>query len=71
MSAHTPHITALASEHVSGEALTADALIAGPCALPTAPLAMPPQTIEHELGFFRRLLASLHPQAAPSPGPGL
>ncbi|WP_164885739.1 hypothetical protein [Paenirhodobacter populi] len=47
-------------------------LVAGPCALPDAPLAMPQQVIEPARGLFRRLadatrIATQSP-AAPSAG---
>ncbi|MBD3786543.1 MAG: hypothetical protein IE922_06175 [Sphingomonadales bacterium] len=50
----------------------AAALIAGPCALPAAPMAMPPQVIEAEAGLLRRLVSLLLPQrpATPSAGAG-
>ncbi|MBZ4021033.1 hypothetical protein CKO11_00970 [Rhodobacter sp. TJ_12] len=72
MTAHTPHIPALASDYPPSApaALSAEDLISGPCALPIAPMAMPVQVIEHRQGVLRRLLASLYPQAAPAPGPG-
>ena len=66
MTAHTSSLTALASEAV----LTPDALIAGPCALPVAPMAMPHQVIEPQSGLIRRLLTGLHLQAAPTAGTG-
>jgi hypothetical protein len=66
MTAHTPSLSALASE----TALSPDALISGPGALPVAPLAMPHQVIEQERGLIRRLLCGLHLQAAPNAGIG-
>jgi len=64
MTAHTLPLSALASEVV----LSPEALIAGPGALPVAPLAMPHQVIEAERGFLHRLLAGLHLTAAPTVG---
>lgn len=61
-----------AAEAVEARALAPAALVAGPCALPVAPMAMPPQVIEPETGLIRRLIAALLPQrpAAPSAGAG-
>ncbi|MFD2172663.1 hypothetical protein [Rhodobacter lacus] len=70
MTAHTLPPAALASELASRVNLSPDELIAGPCALPVAPLAMPHQVIEHDRGLVRRLLAGMLPPAAPTPGTG-
>lgn len=53
-------------------AMTPEALVAGPCALPVAPMAMPPQVIEHDAGLLRRLIGALVPRrpATPSAGAG-
>lgn len=61
----------LAAEPTAG--LSAAQLIAGPCALPHAPLAMPAQVIEPQTGLLRRLFGGLMPHhpAAPSAGAGL
>lgn len=47
-------------------------LVAGPCALPDAPLPMPHQVIERDHGLLRRLMAGFGPHnpAAPSAGTG-
>lgn len=47
-------------------------LVAGPCALPDAPLAMPQQVIEPARGLFRRLAdaAGLAPQSPAAPPAG-
>ncbi len=45
------------------------ALIAGPCALPEAPLAMPRQILERPKGFWLGLRAAPRPDAA-APGTG-
>lgn len=66
MTAHTLPVAALASEL----ALSPEALISGPCALPTAPISMPHQVIEAQHGLFHRLLAGLHLTAAPTAGTG-
>lgn len=68
MTAHFPPPAA----DLPAAALTAEALVAGPCALPLAPLAMPPQVIEAERGLLRRLLGGLvpHRPTAPSAGAG-
>lgn len=70
MTAHTLPPAALASEMTSRVCLAADDLIAGPCSLPTAPLAMPQQVIEHDMGLLRRLLSGLLPPGAPTAGTG-
>lgn len=71
-------MTAFTSRHAALSAasalpVSAEALIAGPCALPDAPLAMPQQVIEAERGLLRRLIDGLTPHrpAAPSAGAGL
>lgn len=65
-------MTARLSPRVTPAAESA-ALLAGPCALPTAPLAMPPQVIEAEHGLLWRLVHGLIPErpASPSAGAGL
>lgn len=70
MTAQTLSNAALASEVAVNAALTPEALIAGPCALPQAPLAMPHQVIEQPQSLVRRVLTGLHLQAAPSTGTG-
>lgn len=62
-----------ARSSVSVAALSPAELVAGPCALPNAPLAMPMQVIEPRVGLLRRLLSGLipHHPAAPSAGAGL
>lgn len=69
MTAHSPSFVAFAPQ----AALSAEALVSGPCALPQAPLAMPAQVIEAEHGLLRRVLGGLMPfrPAAPSAGAGL
>lgn len=71
MTAQTLALAEFATE-LSPEAV-ARALIAGPCALPVAPLAMPQQVIEAERGWLRRLFGALipRPSAAPTTGTGL
>lgn len=71
MTAFTSQRAALST--ASDLPISAEALIAGPCALPEAPLAMPPQVIEAERGLLRRLIDGLTPHrpAAPSAGAGL
>lgn len=64
MTAPLSPAAALASE----ARLTPDELIAGPGALPVAPMAMPHQQIEHAQGLIRRLLVGLHLSVAPSVG---
>lgn len=70
-------MTALLSPRVAfateSAPLAPAALLAGPCALPVAPLAMPPQVIEAEQGLLRRLVHGLIPArpASPSAGAGL
>lgn len=44
--------------------ISAQTLIAGPCALPNAPLSMPMQTLEPEFGVMQRLKAWLRPLPA-------
>lgn len=65
----SPHADFVADPTAFGTA----ALLAGPCALPSAPLAMPPQVIEAEHGLLWRLVHSLIPArpATPSAGAGL
>lgn len=46
---------------VAGSLSPAD-LIAGPCALPEAPLAMPCQMLEPGTGMLRRMLSALLPR---------
>lgn len=47
-------------------------LVAGPCALPDAPLAMPQQVIEPARGLFRRLADAtrIAPQSPAAPSAG-
>ncbi|AOZ68339.1 hypothetical protein LPB142_02600 [Rhodobacter xanthinilyticus] len=51
--------------------LTPAELVAGPCALPQAPLAMPPQVIEAGTGLWRRLVSALLPHRPAAPTAGL
>ena len=71
MTAHTLPSAATPIDYLAS--LTPADLVAGPCALPQAPMAMPPQVIESEIGLMRRLFGSLlpHHPAAPSAGTGL
>ena len=50
------------------EPLSPAALIAGPCALPDAPLAMPRQQVESGPGPLRRLVAALLPRPSAPKG---
>lgn len=70
-------MTAMMPQHWGAEALSeagvpegllpeAAALIAGPCALPEAPLAMPRQILERPKGFWLGLRAAPRPDAAAS-----
>lgn len=42
--------------------LAPEDLIAGPCALPDAPLAMPRQVLEARAGLLRRILSAFLPR---------
>ena len=71
MTAHLPPSAAHPIDSVA--AYTPGALIAGPCELPQAPLAMPAQVTEAPTGLLRRLPSGLipHHPTAPSTGAGV
>lgn len=66
----TAPFSPVAARQTATRALSPEALLAGPGALPDAPMAMPAQTLEHPQGLLRRMIAALLPErfAAPSAG---
>ncbi|OOY12122.1 hypothetical protein BMG00_13820 [Thioclava marina] len=50
-----PAVPAMTEQARPVRVVSPEALIAGPCALPAAPMAMPPQQIEPDLSLSTRL----------------
>ncbi|WP_038144940.1 hypothetical protein [Thioclava atlantica] len=61
-----PAVPAMSEQVRPARASSPEALIAGPCALPSAPMAMPRQQIEPDLSMLGRLVRFLTRRAGPA-----